>query len=122
MCHSCCEMTFFCCEKGQQTIIVLLPCLYHIVNLFTYSLIYIGNIIFILHSTLSYRSCLVILCLILKNMKEHQKQLLYYVIVRSYSTLQYAELNGKTDRNVRGVRETAIKQYCSICGCQTGNV
>ena len=26
------------------------------------------------------------------------------------STLQYAELNGKTDRNVRGVRETAIKQ------------
>ena len=50
------------------------------------------------------------LCLILKNMKEHQKQLLYYVIVRSYSTLQYAELNGKTDRNVRGVRETAIKQ------------
>ena len=61
MCHSCCEMTFFCCEKGQQTIIGLLPCLYHIVNLFTYSLIYIGNIIFILHSTLSYRSCLVIL-------------------------------------------------------------
>ena len=110
MCHSCCEMTFFCCEKGQQTIIGLLPCLYHIVNLFTYSLIYIGNIIFILHSTLSYRSCLVILCLILKNMKEHQKQLLYYVVVRSYSTLQYAELNGKTDRNVRGVRETAIKQ------------
>ena len=50
------------------------------------------------------------LCLILKNMKEHQKQLLYYVVVRSYSTLQYAELNGKTDRNVRGVRETAIKQ------------
>lgn len=39
------------------------------------------------------------LCLILKNMKEHQKQLLYYVVVRSYSTLQYAELNGKTDRN-----------------------
>ena len=36
--------------------------------------------------------------------------ILYYVIVRSYSTLQYAELNGKTDRNVRGVRETAIKQ------------
>ena len=50
------------------------------------------------------------LCLILKNMKEHQKQLLYYVVVRSYSTLQYSELNGKTDRNVRGVRETAIKQ------------
>ena len=50
------------------------------------------------------------LCLILKNMKEHQKQLLYYVVVRSYSTLQYAELNGKTDRNVRGVRETAIMQ------------
>lgn len=44
------------------------------------------------------------------DMKEHQKQLLYYVVVRSYSTLQYAELNGKTDRNVRGVRETAIKQ------------
>ena len=32
------------------------------------------------------------------------------MVVRSYSTLQYAELNGKTDRNVRGVRETAIKQ------------
>ena len=32
------------------------------------------------------------------------------MVVRSYSTLQYAELNGKTDRNVRGVRKTAIKQ------------
>ena len=51
-----------------------------------------------------------ILCYFIKLKLNALKQLLYYVVGRSYSTLQYAELNGKTDRNVRGVRETAIKQ------------
>ena len=39
-----------------------------------------------------------ILCYFIKLKLNALKQLLYYVVVRSYSTLQYAELNGQSHR------------------------
>ena len=47
---------------------------------------------------------------ILKSLKASHKQLMFYLFVHAYSTVQYAALNNQTDRNVRGVRETALKK------------
>ena len=35
--------------------------------------------------------------------------MLYYLFLRDYSTSEYAENIGQTDRNIRGIRETALK-------------
>ena len=55
---------------------------------------------------------------ILKDLKPHLKNMLYYLFLRDYSTTEYAESIGQSDRNIRGIRETALKKirklYCSI--------
>ena len=47
---------------------------------------------------------------ILKDLKPHLKNMLYYLFLRDYSTTKYAESIGKSDRNIRGIRETALKK------------
>ena len=47
---------------------------------------------------------------ILKELKPHLKNMLYYLFLRDYSTAEYAETIGQTDRNIRGIRETALKK------------
>ena len=47
---------------------------------------------------------------ILKELKPHLKNMLYYLFLRDYSTSEYAESIGQTDRNIRGIRETALKK------------
>ena len=47
---------------------------------------------------------------ILKELKPHLKNMLYYLFLRDYSTAEYAESIGQTDRNIRGIRETALKK------------
>ena len=55
---------------------------------------------------------------ILKDLKPHLKNMLYYLFLRDYSTTEYAESIGQSDRNIRGIRETALKKirklYCNI--------
>ena len=36
--------------------------------------------------------------------------MLYYLFLRDYSAMEYAESIGQSDRNIRGVRETALKK------------
>ena len=48
---------------------------------------------------------------ILKELKPHLKNLLYYLFLRDCSTSEYAESIGQSDRNIRGIRETALKRY-----------
>ena len=36
--------------------------------------------------------------------------MLYYLFLRDYSTLEYAESIRQSDRNIRGIRETALKK------------
>ena len=38
---------------------------------------------------------------ILKELKPHLKNMLYYLFLRDYSTAEYAETIGQTDRNIR---------------------
>ena len=47
---------------------------------------------------------------ILKELKPHLKNMLYYLFLRDYSTTEYAESIGQSDRNIRGIRETALKK------------
>jgi hypothetical protein len=47
---------------------------------------------------------------ILKELKPHLKNMLYYLFLRDYSAMEYAESIGQSDRNIRGVRETALKK------------
>ena len=55
---------------------------------------------------------------ILKDLKPHLKNMLYYMFLRDYSTTEYADSIGQSDRNIRGIRETALKKirklYCNI--------
>lgn len=44
------------------------------------------------------------------ELKPHLKNMLYYLFLRDYSTTEYAETIGQTDRNIRGIRETALKK------------
>jgi len=53
---------------------------------------------------------------ILKELKPHLKNMLYYLFLRDYSTLEYAESIRQSDRNIRGVRETALKKIRKLYG------
>ena len=53
---------------------------------------------------------------ILKELKPHLKNMLYYLFLRDYSTSEYAESIGQTDRNIRGIRETALKRIRGLFG------
>ena len=53
---------------------------------------------------------------ILKELKPHLKNMLYYLFLRDYSAAEYAESIGQTDRNIRGIRETALKKIRKLYG------
>ena len=53
---------------------------------------------------------------ILKDLKPHLKNMLYYLFLRDYSAAEYAESIGQTDRNIRGIRETALKRIRKLYG------
>lgn len=53
---------------------------------------------------------------ILKELKPHLKKMLYYLFLRDYSTAEYAESIGQSDRNIRGIRETALKKIRKLYG------
>ena len=53
---------------------------------------------------------------ILQELKPHLKDMLYYLFLRDYSTAEYAESIGQTDRNIRGIRETALKKIRKLYG------
>ena len=53
---------------------------------------------------------------ILKDLKPHLKNMLYYLFLRDYSTTEYAESIGQSDRNIRGIRETALKKIRRLYG------
>ena len=53
---------------------------------------------------------------ILKELKPHLKNMLYYLFLRDYSAAEYAESIGQTDRNIRGIRETALKRIRKLYG------
>ncbi len=53
---------------------------------------------------------------ILKELKPHLKNMLYYLFLRDYSTSEYADSIGQSDRNIRGIRETALKKIRKLYG------
>ena len=53
---------------------------------------------------------------ILKDLKPHLKNMLFYLFLRDYSTTEYAESIGQSDRNIRGIRETALKKIRKLYG------
>ena len=53
---------------------------------------------------------------ILKELKPHPKNMLYYLFLRDYSTSEYADSIGQSDRNIRGIRETALKKIRELYG------
>ncbi|MEH2942612.1 sigma-70 family RNA polymerase sigma factor [Lachnospiraceae bacterium KK002] len=53
---------------------------------------------------------------ILKELKPHLKNMLYYLFLRDYSATEYAESIGQSDRNIRGIRETALKKIRKLYG------
>lgn len=53
---------------------------------------------------------------ILKELKPHLKNMLYYLFLHDYSTTEYAESVGQSDRNIRGLRETALKKIRKLYG------
>ena len=53
---------------------------------------------------------------ILQELKPHLKNMLYYLFLRDYSTAEYAESIGQTDRNIRDIRETALKKIRKLYG------
>lgn len=53
---------------------------------------------------------------ILKELKPHLKNMLYYLFLHDYSTTEYAESIGQSDRNIRGIRETALKKIRKLYG------
>ena len=50
---------------------------------------------------------------IIEKLSDAHKEVLYYLLVREYSTMQLAELRGQSDRNIRKVRATVIKKLRS---------
>ncbi len=42
--------------------------------------------------------------------------MLYYLFLRDYSATEYAESIGQSDRNIRGIRETALKKIRKLYG------
>lgn len=57
---------------------------------------------------------------ILKELKPHLKNLLYYLFLRDYSTSKYAESIGQSDRNIRGIRETVLKKIRQLYSKMSG--
>ena len=53
---------------------------------------------------------------ILKELKPHLKNMLYYLFLHDYSTTEYAESIGQSDRNIRGIRETALTKIRKLYG------
>ena len=53
---------------------------------------------------------------ILEDLKPHLKNMLYYLFLRDYSAAEYAESIGQSDRNIRGIRETALKRIRKLYG------
>ena len=53
---------------------------------------------------------------ILEELKPHLKNMLYYLFLRDYSATEYAESIGQSDRNIRGIRETALKKIRKLYG------
>ena len=53
---------------------------------------------------------------ILKELKPHFKNMLYYLFLRDYSATEYAQSIGQSDRNIRGIRETALKKIRRLYG------
>ncbi len=53
---------------------------------------------------------------ILKELKPHLKNMLYYLFLRDYSTSEYADSIGQSDRNIRGIRETALEKILKLYG------
>ena len=53
---------------------------------------------------------------ILKELKPHLKNMLYYLFLHDYSASEYAESIGQSDRNIRGIRETALKKIRKLYG------
>lgn len=47
---------------------------------------------------------------IIGELTAEQKEVLFYYIVKGYSTQKIACIRGQTDRNIRKVRNTALKQ------------
>ena len=53
---------------------------------------------------------------ILKALKPHLKNMLYYLFLRDYSAAEYADSIGQTDRNIRGIKETGLKKIRKLYG------
>ena len=53
---------------------------------------------------------------ILEELKPHLKNMLYYLFLRDYSATEYTESIGQSDRNIRGIRETALKRIRKLYG------
>jgi len=53
---------------------------------------------------------------ILKELKPHLKNMLYCLFLYDYSAAEYAESIGQSDRNIRGIRETALKKIRKLYG------
>lgn len=53
---------------------------------------------------------------ILKELKPHLKNMLYYLFLQDYSASKYAEITRQSDRNIRGIRETALKKVRKLYG------
>ena len=53
---------------------------------------------------------------ILEELKPHLKNMLYYLFLRDYSAVEYADSIGQTDRNIRGIRKTALKRIRKLYG------
>ena len=53
---------------------------------------------------------------ILKELKLHLKNMLYCLFLHDYSAAEYAESIGQSDRNIRGIRETALKKIRKLYG------
>ena len=53
---------------------------------------------------------------ILKELKPHLKNTLYYLFLHDYSASEYAEIMRQSDRNIRGIRETALKKIRKLYG------
>jgi len=56
------------------------------------------------------------LSMILKELKPHLKNMLYCLFLHDYTAAEYAESIGQTDRNIRGIRETALKRIRKLYG------
>ena len=53
---------------------------------------------------------------ILEELKPHLKNMLYYLFLHDYSATEYAESIGQSDRNIRGIRKTALKRIRKLYG------